>query len=104
MLTSERTRAVIRDAAARFDWLLLDTPPVGLLPDAQLISRLSEGILFVIGAGVTPYPLVQRAIADLGAEHIVGTVLNRVEQRMLAVNDVYGGYYGKPMGNGAGQR
>ena len=94
MLTSERMRAVIDDAASQFDWVLLDTPPVGLLPDAQLVARLSEGVLFVIAAGVTPYPLVRHAVNELGVERLVGTVLNRVEERTLPVGGYYGSYYG----------
>jgi protein-tyrosine kinase len=102
MLTSERIRDVVVDAAAHFDWVLLDTPPVGFLPDAQLVARLSDAVLFVIAAGSTPFAMVQRAIADLGPERIVGTVLNRVEKGMLAVNDSYGGYYlGQSSGAGA---
>jgi protein-tyrosine kinase len=92
-LTSDRARAIVRDASARFDWVLLDAPPVGLLPDAQLIARLSESVLFVIAAGSTPYRLVQRGIAEVGAERIVGTVLNRVQTRTLPVTDYYQGYY-----------
>ena len=92
-LTSDRARAIVKSASASFDWVLLDAPPVGLLPDAQLIARLSESVLFVIAAGSTPYHLVQRGIADLGADRIVGTVLNRVQARTLPVSDYYQGYY-----------
>jgi capsular exopolysaccharide synthesis family protein len=93
MLTSERIRDVVVDAAKHFDWVLIDTPPVGLLPDAQLVARLSDAVLFVIAAGSTPFALVQRAVADLGPDRIVGTVLNRVDKRRLASDDSYGGYY-----------
>jgi capsular exopolysaccharide synthesis family protein len=92
-LTSDRAHAIIKDASARFDWVLLDAPPIGLLPDAQLIARLCENVLFVIAAGSTPYHLVQRGIAELGPERIVGTVLNRVQGRTLPVSDYYDGYY-----------
>jgi protein-tyrosine kinase len=90
-LASDRVREVVSEAAARFDWVLLDTPPVGLLPDAQLVARLSEGILFVVAAGLTPYTLVKRCIAELGADRIVGVVLNRVQRH--AVNAYDKGYY-----------
>jgi len=93
MLTSEHVRTVIADAALRVDWVLLDTPPVGLLPDAQLVARLTDGVLFVIAAGVTPYYLVQRCIAELGADRIVGTILNRVEQQRDDTHDYYHGYF-----------
>jgi capsular exopolysaccharide synthesis family protein len=92
ILTSDQVRATVADAASRFDWVLIDTPPVGLLPDAQLIARLTDGVLFVIAADTTPYALVKRCIAELGADRIVGTVLNRVERRALPT-DNYGRYY-----------
>ena len=91
-LCSERIGIVVREAGARFDWVLLDTPPVGLLPDAQFIAQASDGVLFVIAAGVTPYEMVQRGIAALGADRVVGTVLNRVEERSLQASDYYGHY------------
>jgi Mrp family chromosome partitioning ATPase len=65
---------LISDAATRFDWILIDTPPVGLLPDAQLVARLADGVLFVIAANSTPYPLVKRCIEELGSDRIIGTV------------------------------
>jgi protein-tyrosine kinase len=98
-LTSDRLPTVVADAAARFDWVLLDTPPVGLLTDAQLIARVCEGVLFVIGAGVTPYSVVQRAIAELGADRIVGVVLNRVEAQKLPHNGYYSHYYNQDVEN-----
>jgi len=91
MLTSERIRAVVNEAAAQFDWVLLDTPPVTLLPDAQLVARLTEAVLFVIAAGKTPYALVKHAVDELGADRIVGTVLNQVEERVFGGR--YQGYY-----------
>jgi protein-tyrosine kinase len=91
ILTSESVRATVLDAASRFDWVLIDTPPVGLLPDAQLVARLTDGVLFVIAAGATPYALVKRCIAELGADRIVGTVLNGVERGALP-RDNYGYY------------
>jgi capsular exopolysaccharide synthesis family protein len=103
MLTSERMRTVVDHAAARFDWVLLDTPPVGLLPDAQLVARLTQGVLLVIGAGSTPYSLVQRAIAEVGPERVIGSVLNRVHNSSLSVDESYGGYYSRYLTDGAGQ-
>ena len=91
-LTSERFAAVIGQLAAEFDWVLIDTPPAGLLPDAQLVARVADAIVFVIGAGSTPHRLVQRALEALG-DRVVGVVLNRVEQRRMAAVDYYEGYY-----------
>ncbi len=56
---------------------------------------LSDGVLFVIAAGITPYALVQRCIAELGADRIVGTVLNRVEPQRFDTQGYYNGYFGR---------
>lgn len=92
MLTSERVSMLVEEAAKEFDWVLLDTPPIGLLPDAQLVARLSEGVIFVIAAGVTPYQVIRKSIDQIGKDRIVGTVLNRVKAENLP-NEAYGGYY-----------
>ena len=94
-LTSPRMAEVIEECAARFDWVLLDTPPVGMLPDAQVLARLVGGVLFVIAAGSTAAATVEQAIAELGDESIIGTVLNRVEERRIGTADYYNEYYSR---------
>lgn len=93
-LASERMRTFLDHVAERFDWVLLDTPPVGLLPDAHVLGRLAQASVFVIRAGVTPFAVVQKAISDLGRECIIGTVLNDVEPSNLPATGYYGHYYG----------
>ena len=78
-LASERMRAVLKEAAERFDWVILDTPPVGMLSDASLIASFVDGVVFVVGAGTTERQVVERAINEIGRERIIGTVLNRVD-------------------------
>jgi Mrp family chromosome partitioning ATPase len=41
-LTSERMKRLIAQAAATFDWVLIDTPPIGILPDANLLSAFDH--------------------------------------------------------------
>jgi protein-tyrosine kinase len=92
-LTSARMRSLLDESEGRFDWVILDAPPVALLPDAQLLSRLTQAVIFVIGAGSTPYAVVDRAIAGLGRECIVGTVLNRVDPQSIPAATYYRRYY-----------
>jgi protein-tyrosine kinase len=91
-LTSKRMAEVIDACAARFDWVLIDTSPVGVLPDAQVLARLVGAVILVIGAGSTPAVAVERAVAELGPDSILGTVLNRVEERRVPQADYYGKY------------
>jgi len=91
-LASETLPGIITGAASQFDWVLIDTPPIGLLPDAQLVARISEAVLFVIGARVTPYDFVQRGIAALGPERIIGIVLNRIDEAAIQADSYYNHY------------
>ena len=91
-LVSDRMRRILGEAAARFEWVIIDTPPVGLLPDANLLSRMVDMVVFVIGAGTTPFRFVERAVNALDRERIVGVVLNRAAEAHAAYQ--YYGYYG----------
>lgn len=91
-LTSPRMRQILQEASTRFDWVILDAPPVGPTTDARILTQMVNGTLFVIHAGQTQYPDVQMAIDGIGREQILGVVLNGVEQ--TPSSDYY--YYGAP--------
>jgi capsular exopolysaccharide synthesis family protein len=88
-LTSARMGSLIDECAKQFDWVLLDTPPVAVMPDAQLLANRIRAVVLVIAAGATPAATVGRAVEELGPDWIIGTVLNRVDERQIP--DV--GYY-----------
>lgn len=92
-LTSRRMQQLIADAAEAFDFVLIDTPPVTLIPDAGVLSPLVDAALLVIAAASTPYDAVERAVATLGRDRILGTVLNKAEAGAFGS---YGYGYGYP--------
>jgi Mrp family chromosome partitioning ATPase len=94
-LTSDRMKDVLADASARFDWILLDTPPIGLISDAQLLSSLVDGVVLVIRASGTHYSAITQTIGQLGRERILGVVLNRVAAASSS-RHYYHEYYGAP--------
>jgi len=78
-LTSERMRRLLEEAKQSFDWVILDTPPVMLLPDAHLLASMVEGAVLVVRAGSTPHEMVKRSADAIGRSRILGVVLNRAE-------------------------
>ena len=76
-LTSTRLRRTIERARETYDWILVDTPPIGLLSDAKLLAETADGVLFVVEAGKSPYPDLLRAIEAVGRQRLLGVVLNR---------------------------
>jgi len=90
-LVSDTMKQLLVDAAEQFDWIIVDTPPVALLPDANLLAGMIDTALLVVSANTTPFPLVKRATEAIGAARILGVVFNRAQKSALA--DGYG-YYG----------
>jgi protein-tyrosine kinase len=75
-LTSERMRQVIHEGRQSFDWIIIDTPPVALLPDASLLASVVDGAVLVVKARSTPLDLVKRAVDAIDRTKLLGVVLN----------------------------
>jgi capsular exopolysaccharide synthesis family protein len=99
-LTSDRMRRIIEQATARYDWVLVDTPPVGFLSDANLLVAMVDVAIFVVRAGKSPYRLIQRALDAVGRDRILGVVLNAVAENVDVAGYNYYGYYGTPRRSG----
>ena len=92
-LTGERMRNLLAEAAASFEWVIIDTPPVGILTDAKLLGSMVDAALLVIRAGKTPATLIQRAVDSIGRNRIIGVVLNRAELAHSGGSYSYYNYY-----------
>ena len=91
-LVSDMMREFLAEAAEQYDWVVIDTPPVALLSDANLLAAMVDLALLVVSASTTPYPLVKRAADALGQSKILGVVLNRAQRSELAAGYAYYGY------------
>ena len=68
-LVSQAMKQLLDDARDSFDWVVVDTPPIAILPDANLLAAMIDTALLVVSApSSTPYPMVQRAAEAIGAE------------------------------------
>jgi len=97
-LTSDRMRQLLQEARDAFDFVIIDTPPVGLLTDANLLASMVDVALLVVRATSTPYDLVKRAADAIGRHRIAGVVLNRAEPAYGHNYHFYAGYYGDDRG------
>jgi capsular exopolysaccharide synthesis family protein len=83
-LASDRVRRVLVEAAVQFDWVIIDTPPVGTVPDANLLATMADAVVLVVQAGKTPARLVQRTIDSLGRDRVMGVVLNGADDFVVS--------------------
>jgi protein-tyrosine kinase len=79
-LTSPRMERILDEAAERFDWVVVDAPPVRPIADASLLAKRVGAIVFVVRAGRTSYAAALKAVETVGRERILGIVLNGVSQ------------------------
>lgn len=93
-LTSDRMRRLVQEGKGLFDWLIIDTPPVTLLPDANLLAACVDGVLLVVRAGKAPFQLVKRTVDTIGHDRILGVVMNAVDYRHDRNAGGYYEYYG----------
>ncbi len=77
LLKSARLWDFLTVARERFDYILVDTPPILASPDFKLIERWSDGTMLVVAADRTPRQLVTEAAAQLDPEKALGIVLNK---------------------------
>lgn len=74
----ERFLAVVKE---RYDYIILDTPPVCMVTDAAVLASKVDGVLFVVRAGKSERPAVLQAVDQLAYAQakILGFVLNGVD-------------------------
>jgi capsular exopolysaccharide synthesis family protein len=95
LLGSKRFADFLTALQARFDLVIIDTPPVMAVTDAAVIGYRASGVLFVIAADATSRHAAQTALDQLEHAHVrfVGAVLNRVDLEGNAY--YYSKYYRK---------
>lgn len=93
MLASKAMTALIEALKKVFDYVILDTPPVQAVTDAQILSTKADGTILVVRAERTKKDSVHNSIGLLRKvnANIIGTVLNGLEESR---NNYYY-YYGE---------
>ena len=76
VLKSPRVGTILAEARERYDYIILDTPPLVSVPDSRVIGKWVDGFLIVVAAHRTPRPLLQEALNLMEPAKIVGLVFN----------------------------
>jgi len=53
LLSGPQTEAIVSELRDRFDYILLDTPPIAALADGLILASLADLVVFVVRAGLT---------------------------------------------------
>ncbi len=102
LLEGKRFSDMMNQAKGRFDYIIIDTPPLGSVIDSVIVAKQCDGIAMVISSDEISYKFAQRVKAQLEVAgcRIIGVILNKVDMRQAAGygNKYYGKYYSKYYG------
>ena len=81
LLQNDRFPKLLNALAQKFDYVLVDTPPLTNVADGDLIASNCDGALLVVRSGVTPRSLIATSIKQLERANckLMGIALNRVD-------------------------
>ncbi|MEL6648442.1 MAG: polysaccharide biosynthesis tyrosine autokinase [Pseudomonadota bacterium] len=102
IFASQKFKTLIANMRERFDIIIIDTPPVLVVPDARIIAETVDAILFTVQWDSTSKTQVDEAMRMFhsAGQRITGFVLSQISaKRMKAYG--YGGRYGAYAGYGA---
>jgi capsular exopolysaccharide synthesis family protein len=93
LLMTKRFATVLKELAERFDRVILDSPPLGAVTDAVVLSKQADGVMLVVRSGKTLRDEVTRSVKSIRSVNgtIVGVILNEIA---LEDRRGYYSYYG----------
>lgn len=97
LLGDKPFREMVKKCREEYDYVIIDSPPLGGVIDSAVIARECDGAVIVIEAEVISYRFVQEIKEQLEKSGcpILGTILNKVDVRQ---QKYYGRYYGRKYG------
>ncbi len=95
LLRSPRVGDLLAEARQEFDFVVVDTPPLLLLPDCRALAQRVDGFLLVVSAHKTPRRALAASLSALDEEKTIGIVFNNEDS---PPQSEYKRYYGAPPG------
>ena len=95
LLNSDTFTELLKKAKEQYDYVIVDSPPLGSVIDSAIIGKKCDGTILVLSSGTISYRFaqtVQNQLVRAGCR-ILGCVLNKVD--MDGKKGYYGKYYGK---------
>ena len=97
LLGNRKFERLIEEARKEYDMIIIDTPPVGSVIDAAVISKKCDGMVVVMESGAISYRFAKKIKEQLEVAEakVLGVVLNKVD---MSGKGYYGKYYGRYYG------
>ncbi|MEQ9763824.1 tyrosine-protein kinase [Streptococcus sp. ZJ151] len=103
LLQNAQFDQLLQKARSIFDYIIIDSPPIGLVIDSAIIANQCDASLLVVEAGAIKRRFVQKAVEQMtqSGTPFLGVILNKVDltKEKYGVYGNYGSYgnYGKKL-------
>jgi capsular exopolysaccharide synthesis family protein len=83
LISSESMKELLRSLGERFDYVIIDAPPMISVSDPIILSTLVDGVILVVKSGDSKGESVRRACQDLSSvgARVLGVALNNLNIR-----------------------
>ena len=102
VFSSIRFREFINRAREQYDIVIIDTPPVLVVPDARVLAQVSDVVMYAVAWDRTSRHQVSEGLKqfETGSRRVTGLILGQIDpkgMRRYGYSDRYGAYssYGK---------
>jgi capsular exopolysaccharide synthesis family protein len=96
ILSSDRFHLVLQKMGELYDTVIIDSAPIEMVSDAQILARHATGVVYIVKADDTPRQAVRQGINNIshGQAPILGIVLNQIDPKKVGAYGKYKyGYY-----------
>ena len=82
LFSSQRFAALLQSYRSVFDYIIIDTPPVGAVIDAVVIANSCDAYMLVTASGINSRNAVKQAVEDMSVakSNFLGVVLNKIDK------------------------
>ena len=101
LFSSNKFREMLEELRTRYDVIIIDTPPVLIVPDARIIAKLADAVLFTVKWDTTTTAQVEEAMRLFrdANQKVTGLILSQISAKGMKQYG-YGGKYGAYAGYG----
>lgn len=95
MLASNKMKIFIESLKDHYDYIFIDSPPIGIITDAGIISTYADGTILVVASNEVDIEMakIAKERLDKVSANILGVVLNKFEDTSGSYG-YYNYYYG----------
>jgi capsular exopolysaccharide synthesis family protein len=78
LISSDSMKEMLSSLVDHYDYILIDSPPLGAVTDSLILSTIVDGVILVAKAGKSKTEALRRAMNDVtnARARVLGVILN----------------------------